>query len=69
MSSPWAVIERGISWMISPRLLQKVAQSRLGQTVNTVADNKELNRVRIHLDVLFTNLVSGYFRGNADGFC
>lgn len=61
MSSPWTVIERGISWMVSPRLLQKLAQSRLGQTVNTVAENKELNRVRIHLDVLFTNLVFRIF--------
>lgn len=61
MSSPWAVIERGISWMVSPRLLEKLAQSRFGQTVNTVADNKELNRVRIHLDVLFTNLVFRIF--------
>ena len=61
MSSPWAVIERGITWMVSPRLLEKLVQSRFGQTVNTVADNKELNRVRIHLDVLFTNLVFRIF--------
>lgn len=61
MSSPWAVIESGISWMVSPRLLQKLAQSRLGQTINTVTENKELNRVRIHVDVLFTNLVFRIF--------
>lgn len=61
MSSPWAVIERGISWMVSPRLLEKFAQSRLGQTINTVAENKELNRVRVHLDVLFSNMVFRIF--------
>lgn len=61
MSSPWAVIERGVSWMVSPRLLQKLAQSRFGQTVNIVAENKQLSKLRIHLDVLFTNLVFRIF--------
>ncbi|MBN1363701.1 MAG: hypothetical protein JW976_02750 [Syntrophaceae bacterium] len=61
MSSPWTVIERGISWMISPRLLQKIAQSRVGQSINTLAQNKELNRLRIHVDVLFTRLVFRIF--------
>jgi hypothetical protein len=61
MTSPLAVIERGISWMVSPRLLQKFSESRAGQTINTLAENKELNRVRIHTDVLFTRLVFKIF--------
>lgn len=61
MSSPLAVIERGISWMLGSRILQKFSQSRIAQNINIVAENKELNRVRIHLDVLFTNLVFRIF--------
>ncbi|MBN1472168.1 MAG: hypothetical protein JW925_10340 [Syntrophaceae bacterium] len=61
MSSPWTVIEHGVSWMVSPRLLQKIAQNRIGQSINKVAENKELNRARIHLDVLFTHLVFRIF--------
>ncbi len=64
MSSPWAVIERGISWMISPRLLQKLTQSRVGQIIITVAENKGLNRARIHIDILFTRLVFRIFSRN-----
>lgn len=57
MSSPLTVIQRGISWMVNPRLLEKLSQSRFGESINTLAENRGLNRLRTHVDVLFTRVV------------
>jgi hypothetical protein len=61
LPSPFAVIERGISWMVGPRLVQKLSQGRFGQALNTLAANKGLESLRIHTDVLFTRLVFRLF--------
>ena len=58
---PASFIERGISWMISPRLAQKLSRGRFGQGLNAVAENKDLVSIRIHLDILFTRLVFRVF--------
>ena len=58
---PSAVIERGISWMVGSRLVQKISRGRFGQSLNTLAANKGLERLRVHTDVLFTRLVFRLF--------
>jgi len=63
MSQPWTTIERGVSWTGQAHLLQKLAESRFGRIVNAVAESSVLNRVRTHLDVLFTRLVFKVFSG------
>lgn len=61
LPSPSAVIARGISWMVGPRLVQKFSESRVGQGINTFAANTALERLRVHTDVLFTRLVFRLF--------
>ena len=63
MSQPWTTIERGVSWTGQAHLLQKLAESRFGRIVNAVAESSVLNRVRTHVDVLFTRLVFKVFSG------
>jgi hypothetical protein len=58
---PAVFIERGISWMISPRLAQKFFRGRFAQGLNAIAENKDLISTRIHLDILFTRLVFRVF--------
>jgi hypothetical protein len=61
LPSPFAVMERGLSWMIGSRLLRKLSESRWGQVINTLNENQHLNRLRLHTDVLFTRLVFRVF--------
>ena len=61
LPAPVSFIERSLSWMISPCLAQKLSRSRFGQSLNAVAENKDLNSTRIHIDILFTRLVFRIF--------
>jgi hypothetical protein len=61
LSTPSAFIERSISWMVTPRIAQKLFRSRLGEGLNTLAANKGLDSFRVQLDVLFTRLVFRLF--------
>ena len=61
LPAPASFIERSISWMVSPRLAQKLSRGRFGQGLNAFAENKDLKAARIHLDILFTRLVFRVF--------
>ncbi|HNZ10903.1 MAG: hypothetical protein BWX99_02415 [Deltaproteobacteria bacterium ADurb.Bin151] len=58
---PSAYMERGISWMVSPRLAQKITRGRPGEMMDDFALNPKLQSLRSHIDVLFTRLVYRIF--------
>ena len=58
---PVSFIERSITWLTGPRLAQKISQSRFGQGLDAFSANKNLENIRIHIDVFFSRLVFRLF--------
>jgi hypothetical protein len=61
LPAPSQFLERGISWMVSPRIARKVARGQPGEIMDKVAVSKELDSFRIQIDVLFSRLVFRLF--------
>jgi hypothetical protein len=61
LPAPSQFLERGISWMVSPRIARKVARGQPGEIMDKVAVSKELDSFRIQIDVLFSRLVLRLF--------
>jgi len=58
---PSVVLERGVSWMVGPRLVRMVTRGRLGEVIDGLAKNEKLGSFRAQVDVLFTRLVYRVF--------
>lgn len=61
LPSPFAVLERGVSWISASHLVRKLSETRVGQVIHTLNENPYLGRLRLHADVLFTRLVFRFF--------
>jgi hypothetical protein len=61
LPGPSAFVERGISWMVSPRLARKLARGRPGEMMDRVSVSKELDSFRVEVDILLSRLVFRIF--------